>query len=332
MRVLVTGGAGFIGSHLVRRLVDQGHMVRILDNLSSGQRELLGPALTMVEFITGDIRDWATVQAATRHIDLVFHLAALVSVGESIEHPLQTHATNVTGTLHVLEAARASGVGRVVQASSCAVYGNTTTLPVGEAEPPQPLSPYALTKLAAEQAGQLYTQLYDVETVALRFFNVYGPRQDPDSPYAAVIPRFIAALLDGQQPRIYGDGHQSRDFVFVGDIVRALWTAATTPGIGGAVFNVGSGRHWSIIELAQAIGATLNTSVEPQFAPARSGEVRHSCASTQLFAERTGFHTQVDLHHGLTATVDAWNKIARRRDEATLLQPNFTADKFIRKE
>lgn len=309
MHILVTGGSGFIGSHLVRQLVEQGHRVRVLDNLSSGRRELLGPALPAVVFVEGDIRDPATVEAAVQGVDLIIHLAALVSVIESVEQPLRAQAINATGTLHVLEAARTAGVRRVVQASSCAVYGNTETLPVSEAEPPQPLSPYATTKLAAEHLGQLYTHLYGVETVALRFFNVYGPRQDPASPYAAVVPRFIATLRAGQQPTIYGDGQQSRDFIFVGDIVRALWTAATTPGIGGAVFNVGSGRNWSIIELAQEVGLALGVPVDPHFAPARNGEVRHSRADVTLFAERTGFRTQTGLRVGLAATIAAWDAV-----------------------
>ncbi len=306
MNILVTGGAGFIGSHLTHWLVDQGHHVRVLDNLSSGRPEMLGAAQDAVELIVGDICDLATVQTAVTGMHLVFHLAALVSVVESVDHPLRAQAINATGTLHVLEAARAAGVSRVVQASSCAVYGNTVCLPVSEAEPPRPLSPYALTKLAAEQAGQLYTSLYGLETVALRFFNVYGPRQDPASPYAAVVPRFIAALRAGQQPTIYGDGQQSRDFVFVGDIVRALWTAATTRGVAGAIFNVGSGANWSILELAQTIGRLLGVPVQPHFAPERSGEVRHSCADTTLFATRAGFHITTDLRQGLAETLLAY--------------------------
>lgn len=304
MHVLVTGGAGFIGSHLVQWLVQQGHQVRVLDNLSSGRVEWLGAARAAVDFCAGDIRNLAEVQAAMAGIETVFHLAALVSVVESVENPLKAEACNATGTLHVLEAARQAGVRRVVQASSCAVYGNTEQLPISEAEPPQPLSPYATTKLAAEQWGQLYSTLYGLEAVALRFFNVYGPRQDPASPYAAVVPRFVAALRAGKQPMIFGDGLQSRDFVYVGDIVQGLWTAATAPGIGGAVFNVGSGRSWSILELANLVGEALGVPVQPDFKPAREGEVRHSCASTSSFAERAGFQAAVSLREGLQRTVD----------------------------
>ncbi|NCC36947.1 MAG: NAD-dependent epimerase/dehydratase family protein, partial [Chloroflexia bacterium] len=221
MQIFVTGGAGFIGSHLVKLLVAQGHTVHVFDDLSSGRFERISGYGEAVQFTRGDVRDAEAVAAAMQGAGIVFHLAALVSVVESVEHPPKAYATNVLGTVHVLEAARRLGVQRVVQASTCAVYGNTEQLPVSEQTPVQPLSPYASTKLAAEQAGQLYQQLYGLATVALRFFNVYGPGQDPASPYAAVVPRFIAALRAGEQPCIFGDGLQSRDFVFVGDIVQA---------------------------------------------------------------------------------------------------------------
>lgn len=303
--VLVTGGAGFIGSHLVRALLERSCRVRVLDNFSTGRHELLAPMRQSIDVIEGDIRDFPTVCDAVAGVDLVFHLAAMVSVVESVEQPLQAQATNATGTLHILEAARRAGVQRVVQASSCAVYGNSEQLPISEAEPPQPLSPYAATKLAAEQSGQLYTRLYGLETVALRFFNVYGPRQDPASPYAAVVPRFVAALRAGKQPTIYGDGQQSRDFVFVGDIVRALWVAATTPGSGGGIFNVGSGTASSVLDLTTTIGDLLGVAVQPHFAPARDGEVRHSRADVSLFATTAGFRSEVALREGLAAVIEA---------------------------
>ncbi len=308
MRILVTGGAGFIGSHLVGWLLQQGHNVRVLDNLSTGRKELLDPVRKLIEFIEGDIRDLATVQAAATGVDVIFHLAALVSVVESLEQPLSAQAINATGTLNVLESARTAGVKRVVQASSCAVYGNTERLPASETDLPQPLSPYAATKLAAEHSGKIYTHLYGVDTVALRFFNVYGPRQDPTSPYAAVIPRFIAALSAKQQPIIYGDGQQSRDFIFVGDIVRALWTAATAANIAGSVFNVGCGNNWSILAMAEIIADILGVPIKPHFLPARDGEVRHSCADVSLFAEKAGFRALTTLREGLEATVAAWQQ------------------------
>ncbi|MCU0493047.1 MAG: SDR family oxidoreductase [Chloroflexaceae bacterium] len=304
MHILVTGGAGFIGSHLVRWLLAQGHHVRVLDNCSTGKRERLTPLLADLQFIEGDICDMATVERASTGVELIFHLAAMVSVVQSVEQPRLAQETNANGSLHVLQAARAAGVRRVVQASTCAVYGNNEKLPLGEDELPQPLSPYALTKLAAEHWGQLYTSLYGLETVALRFFNVYGPGQDPASPYAAVVPRFVAALRAGKQPTIYGDGGQSRDFVFVGDIVQALWAAANAPEIGGGVFNVGRGEATSVLELAQNIGQLLGTPVRPHFAPAREGEVRHSCADVSRLAQQVGFRAGVSLREGLAATMN----------------------------
>jgi len=244
------------------------------------------------------------VRRAASGVDLIFHLAAMVSPVQSVEQPIEAHAVNTTGTLQVLEAARAAGARRVVQASSCAVYGNTQRLPIGEADPPQPLSPYAASKLAAEQYGQMYTRLYGLEVVALRFFNVYGPRQDPASPYAAAVPRFVSTLSTGRQPTIYGDGEQSRDFIFVGDIVRALWTAATAPGIAGAVFNVGRGETSSIHTLVETIAELLDVPAHPHFAPERAGEVRHSCADVSLFASRASFRAQVDLREGLRAVLE----------------------------
>jgi nucleoside-diphosphate-sugar epimerase len=303
MRILVTGGAGFIGSHLVTWLVRQGYRVRVLDNLSTGRKELLDPIRSDVELFVADLRDAEAVSAVAQGTDIIFHLAAMVSVVQSVESPLDAYAVNATGTLHLLEAARLAGVRRVVQASTCAVYADNDHLPLRETELPRPLSPYAATKLAAEQAGQLYTRLYDVETVALRFFNVYGPYQDPASPYAAAIPRFITTLRKGNQPTIYGDGLQSRDFVFVGDVVRALWTAATVPGVAGDIFNVGRGEAYTVVELVQTIGELLNLPVSPHFAPPRSGEVRHSRADTTHFAERARFQAAIGLREGLAATI-----------------------------
>ncbi|NJN66483.1 MAG: NAD-dependent epimerase/dehydratase family protein [Chloroflexaceae bacterium] len=304
MHILVTGGAGFIGSHLVQWLVGQGHEVRVLDNLSTGRWENLGPAQAQVRPVEGDICDLATVRAATDGVDLVFHLAALVSVQESTEHPLRAHAVNATGSLHVLEAARAARVRRVVQMSSSAVYGDTERLPVGEDTMPAPPSPYAATKLAAEHYGTMYTHLYGLEVVALRGFNIYGPRQDPASPYAAVIPKFVAALRAGQQPAIFGDGLQTRDFIFVGDVVRALWTAATAAGLAGAVFNVGRGEAVSVLELARILSELIGTPVHPHFAPARPGEVRHSRADVSRFASLAGFRAQVGVREGLRAVLE----------------------------
>ncbi len=303
MKVLVTGGAGFIGSHLVRWLCSQGHRVLVLDNFSTGKQERLTSFQAEVTLIEGDICDFEVVKAAISDVDLVFHLAAMVSLTQSVEEPLLAHAINTTGTLHILEAARGAGVKRVVQMSSCSIYGEVEKLPINEADSPRPLSPYALSKLGAEQLGQLYFRLYGLETVALRGFNIYGPGQDPTSPYAAVIPRFIATFQAGQQPIIYGDGLQTRDFIFVEDVVQALWLAATAPKAAGEVFNVGAGKSHSILSLAQMIGDMMEMPVQPQFVPPRSGEVRDSCADISLFTECADFQPRFELAEGLKKTI-----------------------------
>lgn len=303
MNILVSGGAGFIGSHLVHMLVEQGHQIRILDNLSSGRAESLGAAREHVELIIGDVRTAESVAQAAHGCQAIIHLAAMVSVVQSVEQPRACYETNLIGTLNVLDAARKAEIQRVVLASTCAVYGDTEKLPVSESDPTAPVSPYAAAKLAAEQACQLYSHLYNVEAVALRFFNVYGPRQDPASPYAAVVPRFIAALRSGKQPTIYGDGLQTRDFIAVSDIARALWTATTAPNIAGQVFNVGRGESHSVLDLVEAIGELLGVTVQPQFAPARAGEVRHSRADVSRFAEQAGFQAQLALIDGLAAMI-----------------------------
>lgn len=305
MQTLVTGGAGFIGSHLVNWLVQHGHTVRVIDNLSSGKAERLAHLQPDVELIVADIRDTERLAEATAGVEVVFHLAAMVSVVQSIEEPLEAQDINATGTLRVLEAARQAGVRRVVQASTCAVYGNNTSLPITEEAQPQPLSPYAATKLAAEQWGQLYTALYKLEVVAARFFNVYGPGQDPRSPYAAVVPRFVERLAAGEPVTIFGDGEQSRDFVYVGDIVEALWAVARAPAAAGAVLNVGSGVATSVRELAEGIAGHMGTELRITYAPARSGEVRHSRAAVERIAELTGYRPATALARGLALTTAA---------------------------
>ncbi len=302
MDLLVTGGAGFIGSHLVEGLVARSCGVRVFDNYSSGTPARLAHLGDAVRLIEGDVRDGDALAVAAEGVKTIFHLAALVSVTHSVEQPQLTYAINLDGTLNVLEAARRCGVRRVVLASTCAVYGDSVRLPVRESELPAPLSPYAASKLAAEEAGKLYARRYSVETVALRFFNVYGPRQDPASPYAAVVPRFVAALRAGRQPTVFGDGMQTRDFIFVGDIVAGLWAAATLPGLGGAVFNLGRGEETSVLDLAHGIGAQLGVRVAPEFAPAREGEVLRSVADVSAFAA-VGFTARVALAEGLAQTV-----------------------------
>jgi nucleoside-diphosphate-sugar epimerase len=299
MHILVTGGAGFIGSHVVDWLVSQGHTVRVFDNLSTGREDNLRAHRTVIDMRVSDIRDRAAVQASVMGVDRIIHLAALVSVAEAMAQPELAHEINVTGTLHLLEAARAAGVQRVVLASSCAIYGDPKWIPTGEDTPANPISPYAVTKHIGEQYARLYNDLYGLECVVLRLFNVYGPRQDLTSPYAAVVPRFLAAVQASQRPTIFGDGQQSRDFIYVSDIVRALWIAATVHGIAGRSFNVGSGKACSILELVDRITSLLGIFVPPQFAPAREGEIRHSCADVTRFASQTGFYTSVDLPTGL---------------------------------
>lgn len=304
MNVLVTGGAGFIGSHLVEWLLEQGCKVRVLDNFSNSSPERLGEARSALSVIKGDVRDNATLAAAAQGVQVIFHLAALVSVARSVEQPIETFDVNLTGTLRVLEAARAAGVRRVILASTCAIYGDMARLPLAESDPPAPLSPYAASKLAAEEVLKLYARLYGVETVSLRFFNVYGPRQDPASPYAAVVPRFVAALRAGQQPTIYGDGLQTRDLVYVGDVVASLWAAATLSGVAGGVYNVGRGEETRVIDLATTIAELLGVGVEPRFLPARDGEVRRSRAAVAAYAA-VGFRAATSLHEGLAHTIRA---------------------------
>lgn len=302
MRVLVTGGAGFIGSHLIERLLERNCQVCVLDNFSSGSPERLAPFGDALDVIEGDVCDPSVVERAVAGAEAVFHLAAMVSVVQSVAEPVAAYAINTAGTVQLLEAARRAGVRRLALASTCAIYGDTERLPVSEADPVAPVSPYAASKLAAEQACQLYSRLHGLETVALRFFNVYGPRQDPASPYAAVVPRFAASLRAGQQPTIFGDGLQSRDFIFVGDIVEALWTAATAPGLAGRLFNVGRGEQTSVLDLARTVGAHLGVPVNPVFAPARDGEVRHSRADVSAYAA-AGFRASHDLREGLRLTL-----------------------------
>lgn len=302
MRVLVTGGAGFIGSHLVDALLTRGDTVRVLDNLATGLRDNVNADAELVE---GDIADPDVAVSATAGVDLVFHQAALGSVPRSIADPLATDRANAHGTLSVLEAARGTGVRRVVVASSSSVYGGLAPLPTNEGHPVAPQSPYAISKVAAEHYTRVYASLMDVETVCLRYFNVYGPRQRADSPYAAAIPQFIAALRAGTRPVVYGDGLQTRDFTFVADVVTANLLAAETPAerCNGRVFNVAGGRPWTILELLDTLKQILGSDVEPEFSPPRAGDVRQSAADISAGREELGYEPAVDLETGLRLTV-----------------------------
>jgi UDP-glucose 4-epimerase len=298
---LVTGGAGFIGSHLVRRLEARGWSVRVLDDLSSGSRANLEP--TGAELMVGDIRDPQAVEAAAQGAQLIFHLAAMISVPESMARPAECYHANVLGSMNVLQAARHADARRVVLSSSCAVYGDAEA-PVDESAPTAPISPYAASKLAMEQAARMTSLAFGLSTVCLRYFNVYGPRQAPDSPYAAAIPTFIGTMLAGKPPVIHGDGRQTRDFVFVNDVARANLLAAEAQAEPGAVFNIGSGRTVTIAELVAALRALIPGIPEPAFGPARTGDIRYSSGRIEAAGRALGYRPETALRDGLAATVE----------------------------
>jgi nucleoside-diphosphate-sugar epimerase len=301
--VLVTGGAGFIGSHLVDALVLRGASVRVLDNLSTGKLENLHASKDRVELLEGDIRDLAACQRACEGRALVFHQAALGSVPRSMEDPASSIHVNVTGTANVLAAARDAKVRRVVYASSSSVFGDSETLPKREGEEGRPLSPYAVSKWMNEELGELFTRVFGLETVGLRYFNVYGPRQDPAGPYAAVVPRFFDACTRGEAPVIFGDGEQSRDFTFVADAVLANLLAAGAPSDRcGRAYNVGGGSAATVREIARLIAEAMDVTKPPTFAPERAGDVKHSLASTEDVEAALGFRAEISLEEGLRRT------------------------------
>lgn len=303
---LVTGGAGFIGSHLVHELVNRNQRVRVLDNFSTGRRDNLAQVQDRIEIVEGDIRDSAVLASAMSGVDYVLHQAALASVTLSVDDPMGTHAVNVTGTLNVLQAARAAGVRRVVFASSCAVYGNDPRLPKREDMAAAPLSPYAASKLAGEAYCRAFTEVYGLPTVALRYFNVFGPRQDPASPYSAVIPRFIAAALAEEPLTIFGDGTQSRDFVYVSNVVAANLLACTETAAVGHVINVAAGRRYSLLDLVARLRTLLGPErIRVQHLPPRPGDVLHSSASLSEARRRLGYRPQITFARGLHETVNA---------------------------
>jgi UDP-glucose 4-epimerase len=305
---LVTGGAGFIGSHLVEALVERGHTVRVLDNFSTGDAANLESVRERVRVFDGDITDLTTVRAAVQGVEVVFHQAALASVPRSVADPMATHQACVNGTLHVLLAAREAGVRRVVYAASSSAYGNSVRLPKCESDPTLPLSPYAVAKLAGEQYCAAFSEVYGLETVRLRYFNVFGPRQTPDSPYAAVIPKFMQAMTSGRSPVLHGDGEQSRDFTFVADVVRANLLAAEAPGISGKVYNIACGRRTSLLELVAHLNTLLGYAIKPTHAPARPGDVRHSQASISRAREDLGYEPATDMLTGLRRCLEWWRQ------------------------
>ena len=301
---LVTGGAGFIGSHLVDRLLADGWRVRVLDDFSSGRPENVAHWAGGAELVRGDLRDRALLPKLLDGVEVVFHQAAVPSVPRSVAEPERTNDVNVTGTLGLLEAARRAGVRRVVFASSSSAYGDTPVLPKVETMPPAPMSPYALQKYAGERYCQLFHRLYGLETVALRYFNVYGPRQNPKSEYAAVIPRFATAFLRGEAPVVFGDGEQTRDFTYVGDAVAANLLAADAPRAAGEVVNVAGGRRVSLNELLGELRAITGAQVDARYQPARPGDVRDSLADLSRAEELLGYRPQVELPSGLRRTVE----------------------------
>jgi nucleoside-diphosphate-sugar epimerase len=302
---LVTGGAGFIGSHLVERLLLDGLRVRVLDNFSTGSRENLGVgAADRLEVLEGDIRDLAMVERASAGAAVIFHQAAMRSVPRSVADPLGANENNVTGTLNVLEAARRAGVPRVVYASSSSVYGDRPELPKVETQPPAPISPYAVSKAAGEQYATVWKRLYGVDTVGLRYFNVFGPRQDPTSEYAAVIPRFILWALSGQPLQIHGDGTQTRDFTYIDNVVEANCLAARSPDAGGEAFNVGCGDRISLLSIAERLERLLGHSVQRQHSPPRAGDVPHTLADLTKGKRLLGYSPLVGFDEGLRRTLE----------------------------
>lgn len=303
MRALVTGGAGFIGSHIVGRLLSLGHEVRVIDNFSTGKRENLAGFGKDVAVIEGDIRDGDAVARAVDGCDLVFHEAAIVSVPYSVEHPRETHDVNIEGTLNVLLAARNAKVRRVVFASSAAIYGEEPTLPKTEAMLPEPISPYGVEKVTAEYYLRCFTSIYGLETVALRYFNVFGPRQDPSSPYSGVISVFVNRILAGRSISIFGDGEQSRDFVYVEDVVSANILAATVPRAAGRVYNVARGERTSLLELAARLGDAADVRPVIEHLEPRAGDIRHSLADITRARTELGYTPEVTVADGLARLV-----------------------------
>ena len=310
---LVTGGAGFIGSHLVDALLGRGAKVRVLDSFVTGRRENLAHLEGSIELVEGDLRDVDACRQACRGVELVFHQAAMGSVPRSIENPAESIAVNVTGTANVFAAARDAGVRRVVFASSSAVYGDSRELPKREGHEGSPLSPYALSKKMCEDLGAVFHRCYELEIVALRYFNVFGPRQRFDGPYAAAVPRFVRAYTRGRAPVIYGDGEQSRDFTNVADAVRANLLAAGAPGaVAGRAFNVASGRQTRINELARLLRELAGGGPEPIHEPARAGDVRHSLADLTASREALDYAPEHDVETGLAALVGVPSPVAGR--------------------
>jgi len=302
-KYLVTGGAGFIGSHIVDRLVKEGREVRVLDNLSTGKLSNIEHNLDKIEFVRESLTDLDAVKRAVEGVDCVLHQGAIPSVPRSVADPIGSNDAGINATLNLLVAAKDAGVRRLVYASSSSVYGDSPTLPKHEKMETNPLSPYAITKLAGEHYLRVFHDLYGLETVSLRYFNVFGPRQDPSNQYAAVIPKFITIMLRGERPTIYGDGLQSRDFTYVSNNVTANLLACEAPGIGGEVFNIACGERFSLLDLVETLNGILGTAIEPILEAERPGDVKHSQAEISKARERMDFQPGTSFHEGIEILV-----------------------------
>jgi nucleoside-diphosphate-sugar epimerase len=303
MKYLVTGGAGFIGSNLVRELVNRGEQVRILDNFSTGRRQNIREFESDIEIVEGDIREfWVTLDAC-KDIDFVLHQAALPSVNRSVENPLTSNDVNITGTLTVLECARRQGVRKLLFASSSSVYGDTPTLPKREDMIPNPLSPYAVSKLTGEYYCRVYANLYGMSAISMRYFNVFGPNQNPDSQYAAVIPKFITSILNDESPVFFGDGSQSRDFTYIDNVVDAVLTACQADKTRQGEFNAACGAQYTLHDLVNQLNALIGKNIKPKIAPTRPGDIRHSYADVSKLQKEFGIKPIVDFGEGLQKTI-----------------------------
>ncbi len=309
MNCLVTGGAGFIGHNLVRTLLNEGHSVRVLDNYATGKRKNLDPYLNLIDHIEGDLRNFEVVREAAQDIEVIFHQGALGSVPRSIQDPLTSNQVNVNGTLHVLEAARHNGVRRVVYASSSSVYGHNPALPKNESMDPAPVSPYAVSKVAGEQYCRVFTHVYGLETVALRYFNVFGPGQDPDSAYAAVMPLFTTGFLNGTPITVDGDGEQSRDFTFIDNVVHANLCAANAADASGGAFNIACGQRTTLNQVLDHLRTMTEVNTEIVYGPDRPGDVRHSLADIGRAQTALNYTPSVPLEAGLRSTVEYYRSI-----------------------
>ena len=308
MDCLVTGGAGFIGSHLVEGLVGRGDSVRVLDNFATGKRKNIAPWLDKIELLEGDIGDAQICARACKDVEVVFHLAALPSVFKSVTDPVTTHRTNIDGTFNMLVAARDAGVRRFVYAASSSAYGESVTLPKVETMPPQPLSPYAVQKLTGEFYCSVFAKCYGLQTLSMRFFNVFGPRQDPNSQYAAAIPAFATAILRDEPPTIFGDGEQTRDFTYIENVVRAGFLAAAAPETKGEVINIACGEHVSVNMIIGEINRLLGRNVRPKYDPPRPADIKHSWADISLAGHVIGYEPAVQFAEGLRRAIDWYSK------------------------